>query len=274
MIIIKVVHSNSDHGTQRKPFAIEDFDIRDFVHKRIPIEKSLAELGNKDFLTRLTEVMERTASKLLDDIRCQIEDENVEILSLEVARQRYPTTHNLSIGTYTLHPYDSKKLTRLEHYHANLAFEKDDELIILLGRMGAKTLRITDSDSLKKSGSGNVGVNGVLVVDAGLGVGLSKKMETGKDLLVTFEGNTVEIDPTLLKRSLWFANDSRLNAIFESRRFSQNKIESYTLRNTYTDTFDFNFALASRYLTVNVALRTEYHSLSKKERFFHVEFGK
>ncbi|MDZ8025711.1 MAG: hypothetical protein RMX65_001490 [Nostoc sp. DedQUE01] len=274
MIIIKVVHSNSNHEVQKKLLALENYDVKSFVRKRLPIEKSLVESGNKDLLTRITEVMERTVSKLINDIRSQFEEENVEILSLEAARQKYPTTHNLSIGTYTLHPYDSKKLTRLEHYHSNLALEKDDELIVLLGRMGAKTLKITDNESFDKSRSGNLGVTNVAVVGTRVDADLSKKVEAGKDLLVTFEGNIVDIDPTLLKQSLWFTNDSRLNAIFESRRFSQNKIESYTLRNTYTETFDFDFVLASRYLAVDLDLKAEYRSLSKKERFFHVEFGR
>ncbi len=273
MIIIKVVHSTSINKFQNKPFSFDDYDIKNFVDKRLPIEKSLTEAGNKELAMRLTEVIERTASKLLDDIRNRIEEENIEVLSLEVARRKYSTTHNLSIGTYTLHPYDAKKLTRLEHYHSNLALEKDDELIVLLGRMGAKTLKITDNERREKSGSGGLVAN-VAVAGTGASIDISKEIRSGKDLLVTFEGNIVDVDPNLLTKSLWFANDSRLNAIFESRKFSQNKIESYTLRNTYTETFDFDFNLASRYLVVDADLKAEYRSLSQKEKFFHVEFGK
>lgn len=274
MIIVKVIHPNSNHDIQKKLITLESYDVKSFICKRLPIEKSLVESGNKDFSTRITEVIERTASKLLSDIRSQIEEKKVEILSLEAAREKYPSTHNLSIGTYTLHPYDSRKLTRLEHYHSSLALEKDDELIVLLGRMGAKTLKITDNESSEKSGSGGLGTTNLAVVGTGVDIALSQRMGAGKDLLVTFEGNIVDIDPNLLRKSLWFANDSRLNAIFESRRFGQNKIESYTLRSIYTETFDFDFALASKYLAVNVDLKAEYHSLSKKERLFHVEFGK
>lgn len=64
----------------------------------------------------------------------------VEFISLEEAKQKYSRTTNLAIGTYTIHPRDSLRLTRLEYFHKNLAMEKDDELIVLLGRMGAKSL--------------------------------------------------------------------------------------------------------------------------------------
>jgi hypothetical protein len=212
-----------------------------------------------------------TLSTVLQDLLSQSLD-NMEVVSLELAKQKYPRTHNLSIGTYTLHPYDSGRLARLEHYHKNLALEKDNELIVLLGKMGAKTVRIVETDSQQKSGAFQAGVETVAVDTEG-SLSLAQRIEQGKELLVVFEGNVIEVDPNLLKSSLWFANDGQLNAIFESRRFTPNKIQEYTLRNTYTETFDFNFDLAVKYLVVKADLKAEYKTISEKERFFHVEFG-
>ena len=215
--------------------------------------------------------MRKTIADILQDITSQME--RVEIISLEAARDKYPRTRNLSIGTYTLHPRDSLRLTRLEHYHKNLALEKDDELIVLLGRMGAKSLRIMEIDTEQQSGSIKMGVDTVSV-DVRGDTNLSSKFEKNKDLLVTFEGNVVDIDSNLLENSLWFSDDSKLLSIFESRRFNPNKIEEYTLRNTYTETFDFDFNMAVKYLVIQADLKVEYQAISKKERFFHIEFGK
>ena len=215
--------------------------------------------------------MRKTIAGILQDITSQMEE--IEIISLETARYKYPRTRNLSIGTYTLHPRDSLRLTRLEHYHKNLALEKDDELIVLLGRMGAKSLRIMEIDTNQQSASINTGVDTVSV-DVRGDTNLSTKFEKNKNLLVTFEGNVVDIDSKLLENSLWFSDDSKLLSIFESRRFNPNKIEEYTLRNTYTETFDFEFDLAARYLVIQADLKVEYQAISKKERFFHIEFGK
>lgn len=215
--------------------------------------------------------MRKTIKDILQDITSQME--RVEIISLEAARDKYPRTRNLSIGTYTLHPRDSLRLTRLEHYHKNLALEKDDELIVLLGRMGAKSLRIMEIDTDQQSGSTQMGIDTVSV-DVKGGANFSSKIEKNKDLLVTFEGNVVDIDSDLLDKSLWFSDDSKLVSIFESRRFNPNKIEEYTLRNTYTETFDFNFSLAAKYLVIQSDLQVEYQKISKKERYFHIEFGK
>jgi hypothetical protein len=216
----------------------------------------------------------KTVADILQDITSQME--RIETISLDMARSKYPRTRNLSIGTYTLHPRDSLRLTRLEHYHKNLALEKDDELIVLLGRMGAKSLRIMEIDTEQKLGSFKMGVDTVLV-EAGntnFSSKLENKLEKDKELLVTFEGNVVDIDPDLLENSLWFSDDSKLLSIFESRRFNPNKIQEYTLRNTYTETFDFDFSLAAKYLVVQADLKGEYQAISKKERFFHIEFGK
>ena len=54
----------------------------------------------------------------------------------------------------------------------------------------------------------------------------------------------------------------------------QYTIREYTLRSTYTQTFDFDFAAATRVMAVKVDLRAEYETLKATERFFHVDFGK
>ena len=235
-------------------------NISDFIINEEARQETFAKLA-----------MRKTIKDIFQDITSQME--SVEIISLEAARDKYPRTRNLSIGTYTLHPRDSLRLTRLEHYHKNLALEKDDELIVLLGRIGAKSLRIMEIDTDQQSGSTQMGIDTVSV-DVKGGANLSSKIEKNKDLLVTFEGNVVDIDSDLLEKSLWFSDDSKLLSIFESRRFNPNKIEEYTLRNTYTETFDFNFSLAAKYLVIQSDLQVEYQKISKKERYFNIEFGK
>ena len=296
MKIIKVVHSkmSTEMLLERQLLTIQTYDINDFLKRHEADIISKSKVDKKELLSnfsvfdpfylaflamiplsdlRIKWAIAGTASMLLEDIFSKLQEDDLEIISLESAREKYPRTHNISIGTYTLHPYDNERLTRLESYHKNLALEKDDELITLLGKMGAKTLRIMESDTQKKSGAGSLGVDTV-AVDVEVGTNISQGTDRSKDLLVTFEDNIVDISPYLLKTSLWFSNDSRLNAIFESRRFDPNKIQRYTLRNTYTETFDFDFNLAAKYLAIKVDLKAEYDSISKKECFFHVEFGK
>ena len=159
----------------------------------------------------------------------------------------------------------------MENYH-KLAFEKDDELIVLLGRMGAKTVKIHETGSSGMSGKGSLNADNLL---RGFDVNakFSKEDEHSKELIVTFEGNVTDIPKNLLEQSLWFKDDSKVNSILESRRFLDNKVKKYSLKNTYTESFDFDFDLAAKFLIVKVDLKAKYESLKKKERNFLIEFG-
>ena len=297
MKIIKVTHNDIEIDIEKQYLSVENFNVNEFLKKNrskikenksfisfltkaikrpksfseiiIPLKSEIVTV-NKASEEYLDEIIRASINLFLSHIKDQLD--YIEGLSLETAKKKYPNTKNLSIGTFTLHPYDYKRLTRIEHYHQNLASEKDDELVVLLGRMGAKTLRIIESDGKQRSGSGNIDVE-FASVEARSDLKMTKEMAKNKELVVTFEGNIVDIAPDLLAKSLWFANDSKLNAIFESRRFNLNRIEKYTLKNTYTETFDFDFNVASKYLTTSVDLKAEYNALSGKERLFYVEFG-
>jgi hypothetical protein len=307
MRVIKVVHSSApeERELEQALSAIQTFDVDGFLERH---ETQIMEYS-KDFETPEEETdavpsgfrasrlasrlaksslqgiktaasireycieraMKETAWLLLQDLRTKLE--NLEAISLETARTRYPNTHNLSIGTFTLHPCDPQRLTQLEHFHRNLALEKDDELIDLLGNMGADTVRIIERDEDAMVATGGAGVEvQPIVVGPQLDLTLSKRISSNRELLVVYEGTDVEIDPTLLAKSLWFTNDSQLNAIFQSRR-SGNPIREYTLRSTYTQTFDFDFELAAGFLSVSLDLKAEYETLKTTERFFHVDFG-
>jgi hypothetical protein len=293
MKIVKVIHPNTtnDIKAEKESFLIRNYNVEDFLSRRgaeiiertqetLKKIKPIIEATNDPFLrfavgaaakimgeeesnipriniqeasARL--VISETVRDLLQDITNQLEKieiERAEEISIETARKKYPETQNLAIGTYTLHPRDSLRLTRVESYHKNLALEKDDELIVLLCQMGAKSLRIMEIDTEQQSGSIKMEAETV-AIDVKGDTNLSSKFERGKDLLVTFEGNIVDIDEDLLEKSLWFSDDSRINSIFESRRFKPNKINEYTLKNTYTETFDFDFNLAAKYLRIEAA---------------------
>lgn len=246
-----------------------------FIGTELVLLEELFKYMSKDeFNTRkksvIIDFMDKIFLSFIEEVTEKMKQ--VEIFSLKQAKVTFPKTRNLSIGTYTLHPRDSQMLTRLEYFHKNLAMEKDDELIVLLGRMGAKSLRIIEGDISQNLGKVNVNTNTVKVGGA-IDIDVSKKLEKEKDLLVKFEGNAIDLEQNLLDNSLWFSDDSKLISIYESRKFQPNKIESYTLRNTYTETFDFDFDLAANFLVVKTDLKAQYQSVSKKERLFEIEFG-
>lgn len=199
--------------------------------------------------------------------------EDIEFLSLSDAKQRYKKTPNITIGSYTLHPRDSSILTRLANFHKNLAMDKDDELVMLLGRMGAKKVEIINSSENRQTIDADVEASAPRTVNCSAGVSLTSETEKSQHLIVKFEGKKTEMADDLLKSSVWFSDDSKLNAIFESRRFSRNQILEYTLINNYSDSFDFDFDFAAKFLKTEVELRAEYQSISRQSRMFKVSFS-
>lgn len=289
MKIIKVVHSDTKEEieTEKALCTLQSYSVDTFIEK---YGQSLEELAYTTLTVKsmhgliqsfadeaaikavIGSIIQRTASSFLQELYEQFK--NLEILSMEEAQEKYPKTLNLSIGTYTQHPRNNQMLTPLEHYHYNLALEKDNELIVLLGKMGARTIKILESRSKDREQTFKGNLNTAKAIfDAEASMNIAQKIGRGRELEVTFEGQYVDIDPDLLEKSLWFSRDDKLNSIFESRRFSQNKMKSYLLKNTYNETFDFDFDLAVKYLAVKVDLKAEYNSICNKERFFYVEFG-
>lgn len=297
MKIVRVTHQvqESDLEIERMRTVLEDFDVEGFVsgwsflwngdfraslnERMNPVSRAIfagtsspkkhAEREKQDALSFAESVLKRAITKFRQDACCEL-----DLLDIAGALSRYPNTSNLTVGTYTLHPCDSQRLTRLDHYHRNLALEKDDELIVILGKMGAveitKTEHRHDGTSIGGSAAASVGVPSAAGVSAQFNG--SKTREKGSSMAATYEGRTVAVDPNLLKNSLWFRTDSRLNALLEARLFSDNRITSYTVTNTYSEGFDFDFKVAGRYLASKADLRAEYEHLSKTVRHFHVTF--
>jgi hypothetical protein len=200
------------------------------------------------------------------------EPSNAQCLTLTSAREQYRSTKNLAIGTYTFHPREPQMLTRLANFHKNLAMEKDDELVMLLGRMGAKTVEIIQSSDAENSASIDANTEN-FKIDARVATEFKSKINNKQHLTVKFEGHATEMPDDLLASSIWFADDSNLHSIYESRKFSQNSIINYTLINTYFDSFDFDFDIAAKFIKFGGDLKTEYQSIKNQSRTFKVEFS-
>ena len=221
MQIIKVVHGNYVNSTsyelEKQQFTLQTYDIDTFIKNITPIilikkqpalylakvvttltfianpikvinaakDKELIEKDKDVMGNVISNVIKYTADELFKDILTAVNIPN--IITLEEAKNKYSRTNNLSVGTYTFHPYDSERLTRLEHFHKNLALEKDDELIVLLGKMGAKSVRIMESNAEAKdfigSAKGSKKTESILYGAQG-DIKSSIDMENSSELLV------------------------------------------------------------------------------------------
>jgi hypothetical protein len=291
MQIIKVVHASipNEIDVARQTASAYTYDIEAFLEKNR--DRIAQEMRSQPFLPQIDwrnakslvqdvaaigTVYQRyhdalirvTVEQFVRDLRDQLE--RLEVISLAMAKARYSHSASIATGVYTLHPFDPLRLVSLARYHRNLAVEKDHELIFLLGSMGAKTLRVAERDDRGNMRAAQLEIASIKAWKGGIKLGHTERK--AKELYVRFEGNRVDIDPELLNNSVWFAGDAMLTTLFNDRRSSLNPIRKYTYTNTYTETYDFDFDLAARFLVVKGDLQAEYHSLSRKARFFRVEF--
>ena len=175
--------------------------------------------------------------QVIDGDNCVLEN-YCDMLPLSEARKMFPETMQLAEGIYAKHPCNQYALVPVADYHASLAMDKAIECVVLLGRMGAKSVHVlrTDGEKVDAGVGMGVSVNGInAAVNAALVNGMKSKM----DMKVVFSGDSnVDIPKTLLANSTWHKLDSSLNGILQAR-LSENKLKEYSI--TEEEQYDYNF---------------------------------
>jgi len=201
-------------------------------------------------------------------------EEDCENLTIDAAKKEFPNTNIIDIGAYyTNHPKDEKALTPIEGYFTTLMSNRDLECIKLLREMGAKTVKIERfSNSIidnKTSGSINVAK---AMMDADLGVMLSKNLQNEAEFVVEFEGCNTDFSPDLLENSMWFRNDGEMKEILEGR-LSKNKTKTFTVVTKGLEDSRFKIDVAVGVLGIAKAkLENDYKKAKETRRKISVKF--
>ncbi|WP_010253005.1 hypothetical protein [Treponema primitia] len=107
---------------------------------------------------------------------------------------------------------------------------------------------------------------------AKIGESVSSESQSFMDYKVKFDGIQSNISPDLLKKSVWFKNDSQMNGLLELL-LSSNKPMEWNYISKMSSTFNFDFKIAAKILGVGEGdLENEYKKATKLIRKFHVIF--
>ena len=198
------------------------------------------------------------------------------IITLNDARIQFPATTNLASGFYTVHPCNEKALTPIENYFGNLALDKDNECVVLLGKMGAKRVSISRMENNEGNNNLSIGAKAKLekesLVTADVGSSMLKKLNNEMNFNVVFKGTPTNISKDLLINSVWFKNDPQLNGLLESL-LSANPPKEWDFTENIDSTFNFDFSVCASILGIlETSLKEEYKKISNIKRTFHVEF--
>jgi hypothetical protein len=202
-----------------------------------------------------------------------IDKRDCKNISFPEAKLRFPRTDNLAPGFWTIHPLDKAALVPLQGYFSNLALDKENECILLLGKMGAKNVHIKKIDKNSFSNKTEVDTKVPVYFTANGKLSVSNNTSSLNEYTATFQGNHDNFDKNLLQNSIWFKNDSSLQAVLEGR-LSKNKMTHYKITTESIQSYNFDFSLAARILegVVSVDIKNEFKKESEIKREFEVEF--
>lgn len=195
-----------------------------------------------------------------------------EVLSLDEARKIFPKTVNLAEGIYAEHPCNPYALVPLVDFPAGLVKEKAIECVVLLGRMGAKSVHVSQTEVDTSSVGGGVEISS-MGYGAAVDIELAREMNSNLELEVVFSGNShIDIPATLLENSIWHKTDAQLNGVF-SAIMNGTGPKKWRYVEKLQSNFDFDFRAAARILGISeVDLRANFEKVKKTERQFDVVF--
>lgn len=179
---------------------------------------------------------------------------------------------NLAEGIYAKHPCNRYALVPVADFHASLAMDKALECVVLLGRMGARSVHVSREEGETSGGGGGAGVT-VKGVGANVNAALVNAMKSEWNIKVEFSGSSnADIPRTLLEDSIWHKTDKSMNAIF-SARLSDNKLKEWNVTEEELSDYGFDFKAAASVLKVVEAdLRANFEKKKHIRRTFHVVF--
>ena len=231
--------------------------------------EKIIQIGNEQNIGKSKPTM--TIYQVIVDEHTPIK-ENCKSITLNELDIKFPNTKNRSAGYYTIHPCDPKSLTPIEEYYTNIALDQDDERIVLLGKIGAKSVHIQRIDISNKNNKFNANIDMPKTVKVEVGNSIFSSLQESFNLFVEFEGNKVNIDENLLDKSIWYKKDSEMNG-FLTLRLNGNRITQRDITVKSSKRFNFDISAAASIIGIaDIEIKNEYEEVTKTMRKFHVIF--
>ncbi|MBL8685083.1 MAG: hypothetical protein JNK05_38255 [Myxococcales bacterium] len=116
---------------------------------------------------------------------------------------------------YAAHPYVPDFYISLARFHSHLLDEKRAEFVRLAAALGARSIRLAQSEDETRSAGARAGLAGTNVADVGLGGARHSKSASSFDLSATFEPPAAR--PTLPNKLRWIHHEPLWQAMAEAR---------------------------------------------------------
>jgi hypothetical protein len=155
----------------------------------------------------------------------------------QVARYRCAGGAFMVGHVYAAHPYDADFYLPVATYHDYLLEEKRAEFVDLAASLGAKTLRLVESDRAETGGHIGADVAGV----GGAKVGAAHDVSRGFSLTSAFDDT--RLPPNLPSRLVWYPHHPLWQAMARARL--DRAIREHTVEFTYNNNFGVDASLSA-----------------------------
>jgi hypothetical protein len=200
---------------------------------------------------------------------------NIQFITIHEAQKNYTILqkNNINPGEYILHPKDKSKLIPTTNYYTSITKTKNDELIDLLAQMGAKEIKISEKIQKNTSIDTDIKVK-ALFLSSNASLNIEKDYYNFFEIKASFVVSPHHIvDPHLIKKSIWFNDDSQIETIFKYRISNTVSIQNYSINIECNKTQKIEFSTnACIKLLLNFDIDFDYNSINKRELIFDVKF--
>lgn len=224
-------------------------------------------------------VYERTRHVLVELARRLLDRDSVRRNSLDVALIDEGSSRlkgfRCSDGTFALrhvyaaHPHERGLYLPLARFHRYLLDEKHAELVNLASSLGARTLRLLDSQKARKSGGVNAEVVGVDGVDVAAKVTASASSANEFTLEFLAEERPTT-PPTLPARRVWFDHEPLWQAMAHARL--TRGITQYTVSFSHESDFGIDAGLCAKIAGLGLDLGGKFLQSESVVKTYEVTF--
>lgn len=170
---------------------------------------------------------------------------------------------------YARHPADSKCFISVANFHSYLLQEKRAEFFQLASSLGAKEIRLIDSDEHHSNLYGNTAFDEPTnAMDVRADFQAKKDLTNKFTLSASFEAPGTL--PAIPKRLRWLKQEPLWQAMAEAR--TQSWVSRFLVRFTYAQDFNVNLSLVTNVANLGFSAGGSFSSIQKVDQEYMVEF--
>lgn len=169
---------------------------------------------------------------------------------------------------YARHPADSNYFLRVADFHSYLLQDKRAEFVRLASSLGAREIKLADTQEKDKSSLVNVAVDSLGGKNFNTSLDIKNQSSSSFDLSASF--SVAESLPLLPDKLRWFKYEPLWQAMAEAR--INHWVERFQVRFTYSQDFSINTELVAKISGLGLSIGGTFFNMQRIDQEYIVDF--